>query len=389
MFGGLGLFARGDDVDELATLAEAELHRAVRLREQGVVAALADVLAGVEPGAPLAHDDRARVHLGAAVDLHAQTLGVRVTTVARGRRALLLRHLGVLLLAGRRDADDLDDREVLAVAVAATVVALRLVDEAVDLGASGLADHTRLDDRAVELRGRGLHGLAVDHEDRRELDLAAVVESQALHLELLTGLDLVLLPTGANHCIHKATMLLHRLQQSFVEDEAPPVARRARAAERLHESLRDALAGHLDQPQLRHLERLGAGLVAGQGVAEDLHPLVAVLLDLHVDEVDHDDPADVAQPQLAGDLLGGLEVVPEDRLLEVRLAHVLAGVHVDHGERLGALDDERPTRGEPDLPVERLEQLLGDVEALEDREALLLRVVELDAVGELGRDRLD
>src|SRR4051795_2595647 len=92
MFGGLGLFARGDDVDELATLAEAELHRAVRLREQGVVAALADVLAGVEPGPALAHDDRARVHVGAAVDLHAEPLGVGVTTVARRRRALLLRH---------------------------------------------------------------------------------------------------------------------------------------------------------------------------------------------------------------------------------------------------------------------------------------------------------
>ena len=47
--------------------------------------------------------------------------------------------------------------------------------------------------------------------------------------------------------------------------------------------------------------------------------LVAVRLDLHVDEVDHDDPADVAEPELAGDLLGRLEVVAEDRLLEVRL----------------------------------------------------------------------
>ena len=134
---------------------------------------------------------------------------------------------------------------------------------------------------------------------------------------------------------------------------------------------------------------LGPGLVAGQGVPEDLHDLVAVLLDLHVDEVDDDDPADVAEPELAGDLLGRLEVVAEDRLLEVRLADVLAGVDVDHGERLGALDDERAARRQPHLAVERLEQLLVDVEALEDRQALVLGVVELDPVGELGRDRLD
>ena len=80
--------------------------------------------------------------------------------------------------------------------------------------------------------------------------------------------------------------------------------------------------------------------------------------DLHVDEVDHDDPADVAEPELAGDLLGRLEVVAVDRLLEVRAADVLAGVDVDHGERLGALDDERPARRQPHLAVERLEQLL-------------------------------
>ena len=36
---------------------------------------------------------------------------------------------------------------------------------------------------------------------------------------------------------------------------------------------------------------------------------VAVALEHHVDEVDDDDAADVAQSQLADDLLGGLEVV--------------------------------------------------------------------------------
>ena len=51
-----------------------------------------------------------------------------------------------------------------------------------------------------------------------------------------------------------------------------------------------------------------------------------------------------------------------------RPADVLAGVDVDHRERLGALDDERATRGEPDLAVERLEQLLLDVMTLEHRE---------------------
>src|SRR2546430_9956858 len=41
------LLGRRDDVDELAALAVAELHDAVRGREEGVVASLADVVAGV------------------------------------------------------------------------------------------------------------------------------------------------------------------------------------------------------------------------------------------------------------------------------------------------------------------------------------------------------
>src|SRR5699024_9386437 len=43
---------------------------------------------------------------------------------------------------------------------------------------------------------------------------------------------------------------------------------------------------------------------------------VAVGLEHHVDEVDDDDAADVAQPQLTHDLLGGFEVVLRDGLLE-------------------------------------------------------------------------
>ena len=56
------------------------------------------------------------------------------------------------------------------------------------------------------------------------------------------------------------------------------------------------------RPELGDVEHLGAGLVPGQGVAEGLDDLVAVAFDLHVDEVDDDDAADVAQAELPGDL---------------------------------------------------------------------------------------
>src|SRR6478736_9436812 len=179
------------------------------------------------------------------------------------------------------------------------------------------------------------------------------------------------------------------VDQRVIDEDSPAFAVGALVGEVDQQALADALAGHLHQTELGDVEDLGAGLVPGQRRAERLDDLPAVVLDLHVDEVDDDDPADVAQPQLLGDLLGGLEVVAEDRLLEVRRADVLAGVDVDHRQRLGVLDDQRTAARQPHLAVQRLVQLLVDVEALVDRQAVRFRVVVLDAVGQLGVERTD
>src|SRR5205085_4758730 len=149
----------------------------------------------------------------------------------------------------------------------------------------------------------------------------------------------------------EAPLPRRNLQEGVVEHDPAAGAGGTGGRERLDQAFGDALARHLDQPELGDVEDLRLGLVAGEGLAERPDHLVAVLADLHVDEVDDDDAADVAQAQLAGDLVGRLHVVLEDRLLEARAAHVLAGVDVDDGERLGALDHERAARREPDLAV--------------------------------------
>src|SRR5215469_3435035 len=60
--------------------------------EQGVVLAAPDAGPGVEVGTALAHDDLARVDELTAEPLDAQALGMRVTAVPAGRRALLVCH---------------------------------------------------------------------------------------------------------------------------------------------------------------------------------------------------------------------------------------------------------------------------------------------------------
>ena len=74
-----------DDVDDPAAAAGAELDGAGDEREQRVVAAAADAVAGVEVGAALADDDLAGVDQLAAEALDAEALRVGVTTVAGAR----------------------------------------------------------------------------------------------------------------------------------------------------------------------------------------------------------------------------------------------------------------------------------------------------------------
>ncbi len=128
------------------------------------------------------------------------------------------------------------------------------------------------------------------------------------------------------------------------------------------------------------------GPVAAQAFDQAPKHEIAVGLQDHVDEVDDDDAADVAQAQLADDLLRGLEVVLGDGLLEVPArADELAGVDVDDRHGLGAVDHERAAGGQPHLAVQRLLDLLGDAERVERVDVVLVR---LDALEQVGRDAL-
>src|SRR5665647_2108674 len=70
---------------------------------------------------------------------------------------------------------------------------------------------------------------------------------------------------------------VHRLA---VDDESPPVAVRARLAERLEQALTHPLAGHLDQPQRRHLGDLVLGPVPAQALDQPTEHQVAEVTSL-------------------------------------------------------------------------------------------------------------
>ena len=157
--------------------------------------------------------------------------------------------------------------------------------------------------------------------------------------------------------------------------------------EDLDQAATDPLSSHLHQTQRGHLGDLVLGAVPSQALEHPAHDKVPVALEHHVDEVDDDDAADVTQPQLSNDLLGCLDVVLGDRFLEVAArADELARVDVDHGHRLGPVDDQGTTRRQPDLAIHGLGDLLVHPVV---REEVLFAGPFLDPAGQIRCHRVD
>src|ERR1700746_3785252 len=100
-------------------------------------------------------------------------------------------------------------------------------------------------------------------------------------------------------------------------DEATPLAAWTRLAQQVFQALAGALACHLDEAERREADDVCLGTVAGQRTLERAQHRTPVRLIAHVDEVDDDDAAQVAQPQLPRNAHRCLEVGAEDGLLEV------------------------------------------------------------------------
>src|SRR5829696_5775593 len=312
---------------------------------------------------------------------------------------------GRALAGAEVDRLDLEPGQGLAVAHGASLAGLVLVGEDADLLAPVLVDHAGRDLGLGQVTGgRGHVAVVVDDQQRLQLEAGPVVAAELLDVDQVTDLHLVLLSAGPDDGVHLGIVLSRwgrrqagsperrppRLLDFVGDHHAAAVAGGAGLGEAVEQAAGDALAGHLDQAERRHLHHLALGLVPDQGGPEALDHGLLVALEQHVDEVDDDDAADVAQAELADDLVGRLEVVGDHRLLEVGLADELAGVDVDHGHGLGAVDHDRAARGQPDLALQGLVDLLDDPVVLEHRQ-LALVLVELgqQVGGDLGQVLLD
>src|SRR5256885_15790157 len=81
-------------------------------------------------------------------------------------------------------------------------------------------------------------------------------------------------------------------------DETTPLARRTRNAEQMFETFACALARHLDQTQGRQAHDMSLRAITRKRALQRGQHLTAMRLIVHIDEVDDDDAAEIAQAQL-------------------------------------------------------------------------------------------
>src|SRR6266849_1909925 len=171
-------------------------------------------------------------------------------------------------------------------------------------------------------------------------------------------------------------------------DQAGAGAIRAGLAEDAFEGLLGALARDGHQAEFIERKHLRRGAVGFESGVERIHHFFAVAALLHVNQVQDDDAAEVAQADLPDDLLHRFEVGLDDGVFKARgaFADVLAGVDVNGHERFGVVDDDVAAGFQPHFRAQSLVQLLLDAELLEDGRVL---GVELDAAHHLRLEAAD
>ena len=101
------------------------------------------------------------------------------------------------------------------------------------------------------------------------------------------------------------------------------------------------LATHFHQTELADRAELHAGAVLPQRIAQAAFNFATVLALVHVDEVDDDQAAQIAQAHLARDFVSGFQVGAGRGFLDVTALDGARRVHVDRHQCLGVVDHDR------------------------------------------------
>ncbi|MNK94212.1 hypothetical protein D3C87_1144050 [compost metagenome] len=169
-------------------------------------------------------------------------------------------------------------------------------------------------------------------------------------------------------------------QRFNVADDAGAVATRADDAAAFAQGWTQALTGHFQQAEARDATDLHASAVGFQAFADFLFHGALVLGRGHVDEVDDDQAADVAQAQLTGDFFGRFKVGLQCGFFDVAAFGGARRVDVDGHQGFGRIDNDGAAGRQFDNALESGFDLAFDLETVEQRNAVF---VQLDLAGVL------
>ncbi len=205
------------------------------------------------------------------------------------------------------------------------------------------------------------------------------------------GVDLVALfveqvGRGRDRQMHvqRRGVFLHRLFLDIAQDMqrrglhaadmAGALAARAHQAARFAERRAQALARHLQQTEARDAPDLHARAVGLERLDQAILHLALIARRGHVDEVDDDQAAQIAQLELARELIGGFEIGIERGLFDVGALGGARRVDVDGDQRLGMVEYQCAAGFQAHVARKRGFDLVFDLKAREQRRLVLVKL---------------
>ena len=99
-----------------------------------------------------------------------------------------------------------------------------------------------------------------------------------------------------------------------------------------------ALAAHFQKAEMANAAHLDARAIMAQRFLHAPFHHGVILVRLHIDEVDDNQPGQVAQAQLAGDFFRRFHIRAQGRVFDMPVARGAARIHVNRDQRFGLVD---------------------------------------------------
>ena len=111
----------------------------------------------------------------------------------------------------------------------------------------------------------------------------------------------------------------------------------------MFKTLPNPFASHFYQAKSGNRADIVSRVVLRQRFLQCLQYLRAMFGFFHIDKIENNDATQISEPQLPGNRDRGFKIGTEDRLLQIAMTNIAAGVDVYRRHRLGLIDHQVPS----------------------------------------------